>query len=90
MAGNTNLKPHVEEPLAPYTSMVAITPSDTVPLPYPTRAILVTVSGTIAVIIGGATVTIPAATATNGAILPFAVTQVKATGTSATGLFALN
>ncbi len=90
MAGNTNLKPFVTEPTAPYTAMVPITPSDTVALPYPTRGILVTVSGTIQVMIGGSSQQIPAATASNGAILPFSVTQVLATGTSATGLFALN
>ena len=87
---NVNLKPHVEEPLAPYTSMVAVTPSDTTPLGFATRGILVTGAGTIQVGIGGASVQIPAVTATAGTILPFSVTQVKATGTSATGLFALN
>ena len=87
---NVNLKPNVIEPTAPFTSMVAVTPSDSVPLAYPSRALLITVGGAVAVIIGGATVTIPAATAVTGAILPFSVTQVMATNTTATGIFALN
>jgi hypothetical protein len=91
---NVNLKPNAIEPIAPYTQMVAVIPSDTVALSYPTRGILVTVGGTIAVVMGQSSaaspVTIPAATAVAGVILPFSVSQIMATGTTATGLFALN
>lgn len=62
----------------------AVTPSDTVNLPRSSSAIMVTVGGTVSVIMAdGVTV---AFTAVAGVLYPFAVTRVRATGTAATGI----
>lgn len=73
------------------TTASSVTPSDTVALPDVTRYVYVGVTGDLTVIMwGDATQTpvlfkaVPA-----GTLLPIAVTQVKATGTTATSILAL-
>lgn len=66
---------------------VAVTPSDTVDLTNVSRYLVVGVAGNLNVITeGGATVTVNAAA---GIPLPLAVSRVKATSTTATGIVAL-
>lgn len=72
----------------PYTQAVAVTPSDTVDIPGgPTRALHVSVQGTLRVTMGGAVVNFPVVTP---GIHALSVTRVHATGTAATGILALN
>lgn len=72
----------------PFTHAAAVTRSDTVDLPNPCRALYIGASGTLRVDIGGVTVNFAAVTA--GDIIPMVVTRVHLTGTSATGIVALN
>lgn len=66
----------------------AITPSDTVDLPAPARAIYVGGAGNISLItLKGTTLTFQGLLA--GQILPVAAARVRATGTTATNLIAL-
>lgn len=71
----------------PYTKAVAVTPSDAAELTDVTRGIMVTAAGNIAVFFmnDSVAVTIPVAVNT---IYPFMLKQVKATGTTATGIIA--
>ena len=69
-----------------FNHFFAITPSDTVNFPERQTAIYVGVGGTIALVQqGGPIVTI---TAVAGALLPFDLVRINATGTTATGLVA--
>jgi hypothetical protein len=69
-----------------FNRFFAITPSDTVNFPERQTAIYVGVGGTIAMVPqGGLVVTI---TAIAGALLPFDLIRINATGTTATGLVA--
>jgi hypothetical protein len=66
----------------------AITPSDTVDLPAPARAIFVGGAGNIVLVtLGGTTLTFQGLLA--GQILPVAASRVRATSTTATNLIAL-
>jgi len=71
----------------PYQDAVAVTPNDTTGLATPSSALMVTASGNIvAVMPTGSTVTF---NLTAGTIYPLMVKQIKATGTTATGIIAL-
>ena len=62
-----------------------VTPSDGIDLPTTTRAVMVTGAGALAVILkNGDAITLPGLTP--GVIYPIRVTQVAATGTTATGI----
>jgi hypothetical protein len=72
---------------------VAVTPSDTVPLPSPVRALYVGVAGDVAVfgIVAGqvdASATVLKAMPQGWTILPMPIAQVGLTGTTATNLVA--
>lgn len=73
---------------APASSAVAVTPSDSTALSYVTRWVYVGGTGTLTVIMADGTTCefqgIPA-----GTLLPIRVSQVKATGTSATLIVAM-
>ena len=72
----------------PATNAVAVTPSDTVDLTYPSRGIIVGVAGNIAVNMmeSGTNVVIPVAA---GVVHPLRVTRVYSTSTTATTIVAL-
>lgn len=77
----------------PYTSAAAVTPSDTVPLSFVTRALAVnvTTAGNITVIMADGQ-TVAFALPIGFQVLPIRVSQVKATGTTIvplTGIVAL-
>jgi hypothetical protein len=66
----------------PALDAVSITPSDSVDLTVPVRAIFANVAGTLNVItMGGTTISF---TVTASQLLPVAVSRVKATGTTVT------
>jgi hypothetical protein len=67
-------------------SAFAITPSDTVDLTYPTRAIYVGVGGNLAVIMGDDSAAVTLVGVIAGKIYPFAVKRVMVTNTTATTL----
>ena len=72
-----------------YPNVVAVTPSDTAPLSKPAMAIYVSGTGALAFdTMGGQTNVILSGLPANS-ILPIQITKVYATGTTATGLFAL-
>lgn len=72
----------------PYTHGAAVTTSDTVDIPGgPTRALHISVAGTLRVTMGGAVVNFPVMPV---GIHRLSVTRVHATGTAATGIVALN
>lgn len=74
----------------PSGEFAAVTPSDSVNLPQPARALFVGGDGNVVVIQsapGGVAVTFTAVRA--GTILPVSVQRVLSTGTTATGLVAL-
>jgi hypothetical protein len=83
------------QPVSIYGSNVRdygpITPSDTVDLTKQAIGIIVTgVAGSIAVVKpNGVSETIPSSMITVGAILPLPVKRVKATGTTATNIWAV-
>ena len=66
----------------------AITPSDTVPIAGGTRAILANGAGNVVCKLPGSTLDVTVTVAAGG-IIPFRVSHVRATGTTATGLLAL-
>lgn len=70
-------------------SAFAITPSDTVDLTYPTRAIYVGVGGNLAVIMGDDSTAITFLGVVTGGFYPIAVDRVMATNTTATNLIGL-
>jgi len=72
----------------PYTHAAAVTRDDATDLPNICRALYIGTSGTLRVTIGGVVVNFAAVTA--GDIIPMVVTRVHLTGTSATGIVALN
>lgn len=73
---------------APALDANAITPSDSVALTVPARAFYVGGAGNVRVrMVSGAEVTF--ANVASGAIYPFRITHVLATGTTAAGLIAL-
>jgi hypothetical protein len=73
---------------SPATHAFAITPSDTVPLEFFSRAIYVGGAGNISVVMLDDS-TIPFAGLVAGSILPIRVKRVNSTGTTATNLVAL-
>ena len=73
---------------SPATDAVAITPDDTVPLATPSRALYIGEGGDLRVeMLSGNIVTLPALI--GGAVYPFRVNKVLATGTTATGIISL-
>jgi hypothetical protein len=69
-------------------SLATVTPSDSVPLANPSRAIYVGSGGDLAVVmLDGSTGTFKNAAA--GSLLPIVVSQVKLTGTTASNILAL-
>ena len=78
------LMPNVE--WGPAENAAAVTPNDSTDLTTITTALIVQVSGTIAVdMLGGQSVTIGALA---GQYIPIRVRRVRATGTTATGIVA--
>ena len=74
---------------APANSFVAVTPSDTVDLTPPARALYVGGAGNVVVInAAGTAVTFIGVAA--GSILPIRTTRVNSTSTTATSIVALN
>jgi len=76
------------KPLVTYVSIQVVTPSDTVDLPTPTRGILLSVAGTLKVDTNydtGITLTV----LNVGQVHPLQIKRVYATGTTATGIFAI-
>ncbi|MBT8408060.1 MAG: hypothetical protein KJN93_00360 [Alphaproteobacteria bacterium] len=72
----------------PAVAADAVVPNDTATLPHVTRALYVGVAGNVAVeMLSGDTVVLSGAQA--GAVYPFRVSKVLATGTTAGGLVAL-
>ena len=72
----------------PYAYAAAVTPSDTVPLANPSRGIYVGGAGNLSVVMISGDGAVFSAVST-GAVLPIAVDQVNATGTTATNIVAL-
>ena len=73
---------------SPVTGGFAIAPADDADLPSATRAILVGGGGDLSVVmLDGSEVVLPGLAA--GAVYPFRVARVRATGTSATGVVGL-
>ena len=73
---------------SPQHDAFAVTPSDTVALPYTTRGLYVGTAGNVAVVMaGGQTVTFVGVP--TGTLLPIRVSQVMATGTSALNMLGL-
>jgi len=82
------LPKHPVYPDAPSSDAAVVAPSDATPLTFVTKALFVGGAGNVAVIMqGGAAVTFTGVLA--GQILPIRVSQVKATGTTATNIVAL-
>lgn len=71
-----------------YNVWRAIAPSDTVDLPQPTDAVLVGVGGNVAAVMQDNSVTV--LTLPAGAWVPIAARRINSTGTTATGLVAMN
>lgn len=71
-----------------YNQAATITPSDTVNLAKPSDALLIGSSGAVAAVFENGTVAI--LTVSGPIVLPVRVARVNATGTTATGLAALN
>lgn len=71
-----------------YTDAAAITPSDTLALARPCEAFFVGTGGTVTVVTASGN-TVPFANVPSGTTVRLALGQVKATGTSATGIVAL-
>lgn len=73
---------------SPLVGAAPVTPNDSSDLPYVTRGIMVTgTSGNVALVFqDGSQVTLGGLAV--GTLYPFAVTRVKATGTTATGIVA--
>jgi hypothetical protein len=71
------------------SSAFAITPSDTVALPYKTRAIYVGVGGNLEVILADDTAAVVLLGVVTGGLYPLAVKQVKAGSTTATNLIGI-
>ena len=73
---------------SPGRHAIAVTPSDSVTLAHASRGIYIGGAGDLKVItVGGETVTFASMAA--GIVYPICVTQVLATGTTATGIVAL-
>lgn len=70
-------------------SAFAITPSDTVDLTYPTRAIYVGVGGNLEVILNDDTVAVVLLGVVTGGFYPLAIKRVKAGSTTATNLIGI-
>jgi hypothetical protein len=71
-----------------WANATAVTPSDATPLATPAQVLWVGGAGALAVVtVGGQTTTIASVPA--GATVPIQVTQVRATGTTATSIVAL-
>ena len=96
-AGPVTVTPVVADPFAgvvgaglnvPYTNDAAVTPSDTVDLPFVSRAILPGTAGALKVQLQGAAGPV-VLTVAAGVVLPVRATRVYATGTTATGIVAL-
>ncbi|MDE3080161.1 MAG: hypothetical protein KGI94_09050 [Paracoccaceae bacterium] len=75
-------------PVSPVRDAVPVTPDDATPLSAMTRALYVAQAGDVAVTMAGGQDVIFAAVP-GGTLLPIRVTDVKATGTTASGLLAL-
>lgn len=73
----------------PSESAFAITPSDTVDLTYPTRALYVGTGGDIKVLLWGDTIAVILANVLGGSCLPLAVKRIYATDTGASDLVGL-
>lgn len=71
------------------TGIQAITPSDTVDLPYTTRALYVGTGGNISVYPANSTTSVVLANVGTGTVLPVAVSRVLAAGTTASNIVAL-
>lgn len=70
------------------TDFAKITPSNTVDLPKPCIGIAVEVTGAlVGTKLDGTDVTIPAALLAPGVVMPFSLKRIKATGTTATGIW---
>ncbi len=83
-----NFKRHTSSLESPASGAFSITPHDTNPLSEITRAIYIGGSGDIAVkMLAGQEVTF--LSLPTGTVLPVRVEQIKATGTTATGLLGL-
>jgi hypothetical protein len=67
----------------------AITPSDTVDLPYPVRGIYVGVGGALVVLLADDTVAVNLENAQSGAVYPLQIKRVLDSGTGATDLVGL-
>jgi hypothetical protein len=99
---NVAIAPYVGQPLAPYAApggtvltgagAGVVTPSDATVFAYPTRGLYIGGTGNVTVSFGAtagaAIVTFTAVPV--GTFLPIAVSQVRATGTTATLIIALN
>lgn len=84
--GGTNPAPQLGAPLI---QAETVTPSDSVDVTNTTRGLYVGVTGDVSVIMqGGATVLFKAVPA--GTLLPIRVSRVRATGTTATTMLALD
>jgi hypothetical protein len=70
-------------------SAFAITPSDTVDLTYPTRAIYVGVGGNLEVILTDDTIAVILLGVVTGGFYPLSIKRVKAGSTTATNLIGL-
>lgn len=74
-----------------FDNIVSVTPDDNNDLAVPSRGILVSVAGTIAVTdINGNDVTLTATQIVAGTIYPLQIKRIKSTGTSATGILSLS
>lgn len=67
-----------------------VTPSDTVDLAYCTRGLYVGGAGNVTVVMQGDGSTVLFTGVPAGTVLPIAVARVKATGTTATSMVAIN
>lgn len=89
MAYNREPDPKYYEAMdMPASDGVAVTPSDTVNLATPCRALYIGASGNVALVtLGGTTLTFVGMVA--GTVLPVRATRVQATNTTATSIVAL-
>ena len=67
----------------------AVTPSDTVSLPYVTRGLYVGVAGNVTVVLPNTTTAVTFVGVLAGSILPIQTSRVNATGTTAGSIVAL-
>ena len=89
MAATDDWSTYAVPPFGPCRNAVAVTPSDSTALADVTRYLYVGGAGTLTVILRDGSTSVAFGAVTAGSLIPIAVSQVKATGTSATSIVAM-